>query len=70
VAVIGFDDMLPVAEQSDPPLTTVRQDIEEMGRLMARLLLRRLGQRAPAEGEAGPPSSVVLPTTLVRRASA
>ncbi|KPH99009.1 transcriptional regulator, LacI family, partial [Actinobacteria bacterium OK074] len=40
VAVVGFDDMLPVAEQTDPSLTTVRQDIEEMGRLMARLLLR------------------------------
>ncbi|MFF3348391.1 LacI family DNA-binding transcriptional regulator [Streptomyces sp. NPDC002779] len=61
VAVIGFDDMLPVAEQTDPPLTTVRQDIEEMGRLMARLLLR-----GPAEEQA----SVVLPTTLVRRGSA
>ncbi|MEW2116671.1 LacI family DNA-binding transcriptional regulator [Streptomyces sp. NPDC005474] len=64
VAVVGFDDMLPVAEQSDPPLTTVRQDIEEMGRLMARLLL---GAVVPAGGA---PSSVVLPTTLVRRASA
>ncbi|MEU9914110.1 LacI family DNA-binding transcriptional regulator [Streptomyces sp. NPDC051001] len=60
VAVIGFDDMLPVAEQTDPPLTTIRQDIEEMGRLMARLLL----------GTAGAASSVVLRTTLVRRASA
>lgn len=60
VAVIGFDDMLPVAEQTDPPLTTIRQDIEEMGRLMARLLL---GADAAA-------SSVVLRTTLVRRASA
>ncbi|MFG2885205.1 LacI family DNA-binding transcriptional regulator [Streptomyces sp. NPDC048297] len=65
VAVIGFDDVLPVAEQTDPPLTTVRQDIEEMGRLMARLLLRT------SEATADPaPSSVVLPTTLVRRASA
>ncbi|WP_405867218.1 LacI family DNA-binding transcriptional regulator [Streptomyces sp. NBC_00005] len=74
VAVIGFDDMLPVAEQADPPLTTVRQDIEEMGRLMARLLLRRLGAGAHAgggeQGVGGAPSSVVLPTTLVRRASA
>jgi DNA-binding LacI/PurR family transcriptional regulator len=76
VAVIGFDDMLPVAEQTDPPLTTVRQDIEEMGRLMARLLLRGLDRRATtAAGEdtAEPgamPSGVVLPTTLVRRASA
>ncbi|MFJ2830395.1 LacI family DNA-binding transcriptional regulator [Streptomyces sp. NPDC087263] len=70
VAVIGFDDMLPLAEQTDPPLTTVRQDIEEMGRLMARLLLRGLDRRGGEEGLGGAPSSVVLPTTLVRRASA
>ncbi|MEU3948051.1 LacI family DNA-binding transcriptional regulator [Streptomyces sp. NPDC029526] len=74
VAVVGFDDMLPVAEQTDPPLTTVRQDIEEMGRLMARLLLRDLDRGTPeaeAEAEAGgSPAGVVLPTTLVRRASA
>lgn len=71
VAVIGFDDMLPVAEHTDPPLTTVRQDIEEMGRLMARLLLRGPGHRRPGEpGADGGPAGVVLPTTLVRRASA
>ena len=68
VAVIGFDDMLPVAEQADPPLTTVRQDIEEMGRLMARLLLRGLDRTTTDED--APRSGVVLPTTLVRRASA
>ncbi|WPO69905.1 LacI family DNA-binding transcriptional regulator [Streptomyces sp. KN37] len=66
VAVVGFDDMLPVAEQADPPLTTVRQDIEEMGRLMARMLLRgRDGEDVACE-----PANVVLPTALVRRASA
>ncbi|WP_149823654.1 LacI family DNA-binding transcriptional regulator [Streptomyces tailanensis] len=72
VAVVGFDDMLPVTEQTDPPLTTVRQDIEEMGRLMARILLRGLEQRGRDErgSMGGAPSSVVLPTTLVRRASA
>ncbi|MDT0433123.1 MULTISPECIES: LacI family DNA-binding transcriptional regulator [Streptomyces] len=72
VAVIGFDDMLPVADQTDPPLTTVRQDIEEMGRLMARLLLSRLDHRAtPAHGaDTGTPAGVILPTTLIRRASA
>ena len=69
VAVIGFDDMVAVAEQSEPPLSTVRQDIEEMGRLMARLLLERLGHR-DAEGGGGAAGGVVLPTTLVRRASA
>ncbi|MGX5187077.1 LacI family DNA-binding transcriptional regulator [Streptomyces avermitilis] len=70
VALIGFDDMLPVAEQTDPPLTTVRQDIEEMGRLMARLLLSGLDRRGDEAGPAGTPAGVVLPTTLVRRASA
>ncbi|QES46741.1 LacI family transcriptional regulator [Streptomyces venezuelae] len=66
VAVIGFDDLRSVAECAEPPLTTVHQDIEGMGRLMARLLLRRLDKdRADAL-----PSSVVTPTRLVRRASA
>lgn len=69
VAVVGFDDMLPIAEQTDPPLTTVRQDIEEMGRLMARLLLRDLGPAGRAAPADAPPG-LVLPTTLVRRASA
>ncbi|WP_181802746.1 LacI family DNA-binding transcriptional regulator [Streptomyces shenzhenensis] len=67
VAVIGFDDVLPVAGQSEPALTTVRQDIEEMGRLMARLLLSTLTR---GESATGAPSSVVLPTTLIRRATA
>ncbi|MBC9724301.1 LacI family DNA-binding transcriptional regulator [Streptomyces sp. TRM68367] len=70
VAVAGFDDMLPVAEQTDPPLTTVRQDIEEAGRLMARLLLRGLDGSTAAETPSAAPSGVVLPTTLIRRASA
>ncbi|MFF8951462.1 LacI family DNA-binding transcriptional regulator [Streptomyces sp. NPDC014940] len=71
VAVIGFDDVLPVAEECDPPLTTVRQDIEEMGRLMARLLLGGRTEDGGA-GERPDPAApgVVLPTTLIRRASA
>ncbi|GHE52363.1 LacI family transcriptional regulator [Streptomyces longispororuber] len=73
VAVVGFDDMLPVAEQADPPLTTVRQDIEEMGRLMAAMLLRgrpRGSGRHPETDDADETASVVLPTELVRRESA
>lgn len=67
VALVGFDDAEPVAGATDPPLTTVRQDIEGMGRLMARLLLRTLDK---AQGAHSPPGSVITPTTLVRRASA
>lgn len=69
VAVVGFDDIVSVAEWTDPPLTTIRQDIEEMGRMMARLLLRRV---APSSGQADAPalSSIITPTRLVVRASA
>ncbi|AOR30773.1 LacI family transcriptional regulator [Streptomyces fodineus] len=73
VAVIGFDDMLPVAMEADPPLTTVRQEIEEMGRLMARLLLRGLAggrDRTGTTVASAPAGGVILPTTLIRRASA
>lgn len=67
VAVVGFDDMASVVERIDPPLTTVRQDVEEMGRLMVRLLMRLLGER----GSGAPiPEPVITPTVLVRRASA
>ncbi|OEJ41907.1 LacI family transcriptional regulator [Streptomyces agglomeratus] len=67
VAVVGFDDVAGVAEATDPALTTVRQDIEGMGRLMVRLLMRVLGDGG---GEGAAPASVVMPTELVRRASA
>ena len=63
VAVIGFDDVVGAASTS-PPLTTVRQPLEEMTRAMADLLLRRIDD-AEAEGE-----FVVCPTNLIRRASA
>ena len=63
VAVIGFDDV-PVALGARPALTTVRQPIEAMGRAMAELLVRAV------DGDADGPTSVVLPTTLVRRGSA
>lgn len=38
VSVVGFDDTV-VAATCDPPLTSVRQPLEDMGRTAARLLL-------------------------------
>ncbi|RJK96809.1 LacI family DNA-binding transcriptional regulator [Vallicoccus soli] len=61
VAVVGFDDV-PVARETSPLLTTVRQDVHGIGAAMARLLLEL------AAG--GDPDPVVLPTGLVARASA
>ncbi|HEY2948670.1 MAG TPA: LacI family DNA-binding transcriptional regulator [Micromonosporaceae bacterium] len=63
VAVVGFEDA-PVAQQTDPPLTTVHQDVEEMGRQMALLLAARV------RGEAPDQPYVLLDTYLVERQSA
>jgi len=63
VAVIGFDDSV-FAATATPPLTTIRQDIEELGRTMTWRLLAELA------GEDGLPPSLLLPTSLVRRSSA
>ncbi|MFI6096173.1 LacI family DNA-binding transcriptional regulator [Lentzea sp. NPDC051213] len=63
VAVVGFDDSV-MAATAVPPLTTVRQDVEQLGRTMTWRLLAGLA------GEEGLPPSVLLPTSLVLRASA
>lgn len=44
IAVVGFDD-IPIAAHFDPPLTTVRQPQEEMGRRGAELLIRAIRER-------------------------
>lgn len=64
VAVVGYDDIAP-AGWADPPLTTVHQDVEEMGRLMASLLLRRLEARADHDLL----RPVITPAELIVRAS-
>ncbi|MEF3113194.1 LacI family DNA-binding transcriptional regulator [Streptomyces chrestomyceticus] len=48
VALVGFDDSA-IARHMDPPLTSVRQPIEEMGRAMAGLLMELI----TGGGEAG-----------------
>jgi DNA-binding LacI/PurR family transcriptional regulator len=61
VAVVGFDN-LSLAERTDPPLTTIHQSIQDLGKETARTLVAVIaGQQPP---------SIVLPTRLVRRESA
>jgi DNA-binding LacI/PurR family transcriptional regulator len=62
VAVVGFDDA-GEAQHSVPPLTTVRQPLELLGRTMTRVLLARIGATAVER-------RTVLPTVLVPRATA
>jgi DNA-binding LacI/PurR family transcriptional regulator len=62
VAVVSFDDS-SFAATSEPPLTSVRQPIEEMGREMSRLLTRMVTSRDRVARR------VILATELVVRAS-
>jgi DNA-binding LacI/PurR family transcriptional regulator len=61
IAVGGFDDS-SIATLVDPALTTVRQPMARISAEMVRLLMGLIA------GE--PPAGVILPTELVRRASA
>lgn len=74
VAVIGMDDA-DVAAVASPPLTTVRQRTADQGRLMAQLLLTRLGHAVAdpmpeLTRRATSADSVVLGVELVVRESA
>jgi DNA-binding LacI/PurR family transcriptional regulator len=64
VALVGFDDG-PLAALAEPPLTTVHQPMEQLGREMAHMLLSHIN-----DGEGSGPSQVVLDTHLVSRATA
>lgn len=62
VSLVGFDDMA-FAELVDPPLTTVRQPVQDMGRLAVRLLIDML------EGHTPSPTTTRLPVKLITRHS-
>ena len=65
MAVVGFDD-IPVARFLNPPLTSVRVGIAELGARAAALLLAALAERSPPTGVA---RRDVLPAALVIRDS-
>lgn len=62
VAIVGFDD-LPIAAHAEPPLTTIRQPVEQLGPAAIELLQQTI--------EKGPSMvhSRVLPVELVVRAT-
>ncbi|MEV6599498.1 LacI family DNA-binding transcriptional regulator [Actinoplanes sp. NPDC051346] len=66
LSVVGFDDG-PLATRLTPALTTVRQDVEEKGRVAAAALTEAI--RRSRTGGTGPVSHVRLPATLVIRDS-
>ncbi|MEO1065479.1 MAG: LacI family DNA-binding transcriptional regulator [Actinomycetota bacterium] len=61
IAVVGFDGFS--SRTADPPLTTVRQDLSELGGRAVELLLQTI--TTPDE----PPTEVIVPVELVVRSS-
>jgi LacI family transcriptional regulator len=62
ISIVGFDD-IPQASQVNPPLTTVRQPLAEMGVTATRMLLELIANRDR------PAQRIELPTELIIRAS-
>jgi DNA-binding LacI/PurR family transcriptional regulator len=61
VSVVGFDD-IPIAVYLEPPLTTVRQPMHEMGAWAMKVVIDLL------RGES-PPRQMIMPSELIIRAS-
>lgn len=62
LAVVGYDD-IELASFTNPPLTTVQQPKDQIGKTAVRLLLERFVQRDL------PPRRELLPSTLIVRGS-
>lgn len=70
VSVVGFDDIVGASTNS-PPLTTVRQPMQEMGRAAATALLQRIEvQRFNEPSPQNTNSILVLPTFVERKSTA
>lgn len=62
VSVVGYDD-IPAAEYCEPPLTTIRQPMREVGAVATRLLIQAVEKPGAPQGE------ILLKTELVMRGS-
>jgi LacI family transcriptional regulator len=62
LSVMGFDD-IPLAQQSVPSLTTIRQPTDAMAQAAVEVLMAQMGEATST------PHELILPTELVRRES-
>ncbi|WP_239127517.1 LacI family DNA-binding transcriptional regulator [Asanoa siamensis] len=69
VSVVGFDD-IPEAEFLSPPLTTIRQDFDEVGRRCIAALLRVIDNGQPERLTHSAVDPLVTPTLVVRQSTA
>jgi LacI family transcriptional regulator len=66
ISVIGFDDSY-LSPYVIPPLTTIKQRREEMGKVAAELLLDRISYR---DTKGKTPRQIIIPVELIERESA
>jgi DNA-binding LacI/PurR family transcriptional regulator len=64
VSVVGFDDIQSAAFQN-PGLTTVRQPLQQMGKIAAETVLRRIAR----DGAEHPKQITVEPELVVRQST-
>jgi DNA-binding LacI/PurR family transcriptional regulator len=69
VAVIGFDD-IPFAAYSDPPLTTMRQDMWQIGAVAVRQLIRAVEQPEHAPEHLNQHAELIVRQSTARVTSA
>jgi LacI family transcriptional regulator len=66
VSLVGFDD-IPEAGFFSPPLTTVRQDFDELGRQSLALLLDRIRLGSPLVERASVPARLIVRDSVAIR---
>lgn len=64
LAIVGFTDS-PVATLSEPPLTTIRQPLQQLGAVAARMLLDRI--ESPPDATCQPQEIVLQPQLCIRK---
>jgi len=65
VSIVGFDDSY-ISPYVIPPLTTIKQRREEMGKIATELLLDRINSRHKEEKT---PRQIIIPVELIKRES-
>lgn len=68
VAIVGFDDT-PESAHFWPPLTTVHQQLMDVGRIAVQLLHKLIQSRAPHENDESPRPTMLVPRLVVRESS-
>ena len=69
LALVGYDDV-PEAPFFSPPLSTVRQDLDELGRCAVRELGRLIEAKQQEEADTEPETILLQPELIVRESSA